>query len=194
MLKRTCMRPHKGAVNFFMILYVCFLLNSTVWFFPARYFVIQAELLKLLVPVLLMSNLCKISLRLTSSPAFMALSWAGALCYSRFQWFKPNHSNSWSHAPEPQDSRDLLHGQQIRSKSALTALSDFEHGTLWSQYEMMWYSIIFCSMIQYNIVWHYTVKTSIVWYNMIWYDIFVIHYDLMWCHMIWYAIIWFDLV
>ena len=45
---------------------------------------IQPELLKLQVPVLLMSNLCKISLRLTSRPAFIALSWAGALRYSRF--------------------------------------------------------------------------------------------------------------
>ena len=41
---------------------------------------IQPELLKFLVPVLLMLNLCKNSLPLTSRPAFMALSLAGALC------------------------------------------------------------------------------------------------------------------
>ncbi len=72
---------------------VCFLLNATVWFFPPRDFVIQPELLKLRY---------KVSPRLTSSPASMALSGAGALCYSRFQWFKPNHSSSWPHAHEPQ--------------------------------------------------------------------------------------------
>ena len=91
-----------------MILYICFPLNSTVWLFPPRDFVIQPELLKLQVPVLLMLNLCKISLRLISSPAFIALSWAGALCYSRFQWFRPNHWNLWSQAPEPQDSRESI--------------------------------------------------------------------------------------
>ena len=91
-----------------MILYICFPLNSTVWLFPPRDFVIQPELLKLQVPVLLMLNLCKISLRLISSPAFIALSWAGALWYSRFQWFRPNHWNLWSQAPEPQDSREFI--------------------------------------------------------------------------------------
>ena len=91
-----------------MILYICFPLNSTVWLFPPRDFVIQPELLKLQAPVLLMLNLCKTSLRLISSPAFIALSWAGALWYSRFQWFRPNHWNLWSQAPEPQDSREFI--------------------------------------------------------------------------------------